>query len=579
MRWKIGKTKEKMSFVLSERMIDVFVILIFVFSVLLYGYVAKERTFTTLAYIDEALYIAQAKSFFHEFNFIRGNQALGYDTILYPIFLSLGYCFFKPDTILTVFRCMGVVAMSSAVFPIYRMVKMNCGDKKKAILVCLFSIFVPEMLYSSWILQEVLLYPLCIWLFYFLQKEICNGYSMGNNILIGILLAACAATKTLGAVFACAYVGLIIFRMLKAKCIRSEIRYVVALLIFVLGKILCSELLVVLNGREGITHYSNQMAVIKEFFCWEGLSGFVRGFLYYYGWSAFALGIVTVIIPLLSYKNYSEKDKELLFYTFVTYLGLLLLSVVTVFMTDTWNSTEKKLPVGNHLYFRYIYYTYIPMLLLLFKVDIKNMKSKASALGVFAGVGIVLSIVRTSRSVCAGRGNIMDCFLLTCLRSVYIKWPLISNVVAVCVIVVICGGIFLSVISSRHMKKILLGIVFCFQLMTLGYSYYIGCTTSKIHAEQHNLCIEMAKYLEDVGCPVYFIGGKISPEFHVENYTSKNISLLTENNTTFSEETVVVASKVIGYDVIFPKDYISYNEMFDVYICDEKSVIYKKTGN
>lgn len=119
---------------------------------------------------DEGLYLELAKSFHYKGKFECQNQLKNYSCILYSMLISVAYYFYSPRWILFIMRMIGVVAMSSSIFPLYFLAKDVYGEEKKAVKVGAFMMLMPYMLDTAYIMQEVLSYPLFLWAVYLLYR-------------------------------------------------------------------------------------------------------------------------------------------------------------------------------------------------------------------------------------------------------------------------------------------------------------------------------------------------------------------------------------------------------------------------
>ncbi len=148
-----------------EKHSKIMLIAIFVIGIIMYGFLAKKMTSPTFIDVDEELYVSMARSFFFEGHFAKNYEVLSYNCVLYSMIISIAYLF-KPIHIALVMRLIGVLLMVSSIFPIYLLAKNILKSKAKAIIISAFSLLLPEYLLSLYLVQEVLCYPMFLWISY-----------------------------------------------------------------------------------------------------------------------------------------------------------------------------------------------------------------------------------------------------------------------------------------------------------------------------------------------------------------------------------------------------------------------------
>ena len=144
-----------------------YVWIIYAGAIVLYLFAAARMSVPVHLEVDEELYLAMAKSFHETGSFQKGYEYINYSCVLYSMLISLAYFFYEPETILLLLRAINIVVMCSAVFPIY-MLSKKVLTERKAVFVTAFSMLIPDMIDSCYLMQEVLLYPVLMWCFYFI---------------------------------------------------------------------------------------------------------------------------------------------------------------------------------------------------------------------------------------------------------------------------------------------------------------------------------------------------------------------------------------------------------------------------
>lgn len=168
---------------------------VFILAIIFYGIIAAVFTSTVHIDVDEELYTALARTFHYQGKFGTGDDILNYSCVLYSMLISIAYYFYEPHRILFLMRLIGVIAMCSAIFPIWMLAKKVLKDERQAFAISLFTMILPYMFDTSYLMQEVLSYPLFLWAVY-LSYCTCERYSAWRVMLSAVFSALCFFTKT-----------------------------------------------------------------------------------------------------------------------------------------------------------------------------------------------------------------------------------------------------------------------------------------------------------------------------------------------------------------------------------------------
>ncbi len=174
------------------------IVMLYLISILVYGKIVSVFTCTVHTFVDEELYLALAKSFHYQGSFLVDGVPVSYTCVLYSLLISLAYYFYTPDKILFVMRFMNVCVMCSAVFPIWFMAKKALCKEKSVFLLSAFSMLLPFMFNTAYIMQETLSYPLFLWTLYFMTASY-DAKEKRKNIYImagACFSVLCFFTKT-----------------------------------------------------------------------------------------------------------------------------------------------------------------------------------------------------------------------------------------------------------------------------------------------------------------------------------------------------------------------------------------------
>lgn len=162
----IMRTKQKKAWI--------FIIFVYLASVIVYLGAASRMTVPVHLYRDEDLYLALAKSFHQSGSFMQGYEYKNYNSVLYSMLISIGYYFYSPKSILFALRLINIIVMNSAVFPVFLFAR-KVLPIEKAIMVSGFCMIIPDMIDSCYLMQEVLFFPILMWCFYFVYRDLEEG--------------------------------------------------------------------------------------------------------------------------------------------------------------------------------------------------------------------------------------------------------------------------------------------------------------------------------------------------------------------------------------------------------------------
>lgn len=138
-------------------------------------------------FIDESLYTNIAKSLAAGNGITYRLQPVAYPYIFYPVLLAPLYWFPLPFDLYRVIQFYNAVLICSSVFPVYLFAKdFTGGDIKKALISSVFTLVLPDMMMSSFLMAESAIWPLSLWLIFFAyrlfitdNKHIPYGFATG----------------------------------------------------------------------------------------------------------------------------------------------------------------------------------------------------------------------------------------------------------------------------------------------------------------------------------------------------------------------------------------------------------------
>lgn len=385
--------------------------MIYAAAVLVYAFAASRMSVPVHLLADEDICLSLAKSFHHSGSFMKSYEYSNYNCILYSVLVSIGYCFYTPETILFTIRSINVLVMCSAIFPVFLMAK-RILPYKKAMMVSAFCMLLPDMIDSCYIMQEVLFFPVLMWCFFFVYRDLEEGRSVNRFcILAAVMMSVAFFVKTNGLILIAAYVLLLLAAGWKNKK-KAIVKSLAA------GGSWCAvtvllELVIFLanGGNEGQNHYASQIMRLFPVSGYTVLAG-LSGLLYYVVFFVFCVGILPAVIPLIYRKKYSEIDGNFLLFTGASIALMIAEIVVTIFLTE-----EAGNMVPHKFLFRYFFGFGIPLLILFLKLPEAELKGKKLLLFCYGGTGLYIAVYFLAVGT-ATRTSIMDSHITLLLENI-----------------------------------------------------------------------------------------------------------------------------------------------------------------
>lgn len=251
-----------------ERQDKIRIGVIFSLSFLFYAVLTTRFDLPTFLASDESIWVGLAKSFHFNHNFQYRYLYQSYDCTLYSIIISIAYFFTGSGHILTGMRLIGAALMSTACIPAYLLALKAVSSRRMATAVGILTVLVPELLYSGFMTQEVLFYPLVLWLFYTLFQIVeKKNESRFCYEWLGVLFFLVYWTKTYAIVFLLSYVVLegIWLLLQRHEWKQQGLKLLRVLFCFFVLFIINKLLIAALNGfHPGEMHYSGQISRIPK---------------------------------------------------------------------------------------------------------------------------------------------------------------------------------------------------------------------------------------------------------------------------------------------------------------------------
>lgn len=325
------------------------------------------NNFDGIMVIDESIYISAARSLFNSGNVFFQGQPSVLSEILYPIVLSPVYNFYAPESIMTVIRIYGMIVFSLGYIPIYMLARKLLRSNGMALIAVAITLIMPDMFYGGFVSQEVVHFPLMMLTFYVFYRTNESDENKFNYPFLGILLFLLTQSKSLGLVMICAYlVYLVLYELCwiqRGKKIKSSMLKVLYVTIpFVMCKFLWSSLTnAVITDLPGRLSSDLDLNVIMNRVI-NDFGTVILGELHYVFYIIIAFAFFPVIISTLGFLTYDNTAKKLFIFTSACTICTAAVIVILIYI-----------PEGGAIYpqrvhMRYLFYMFVPYLLLMLKL-------------------------------------------------------------------------------------------------------------------------------------------------------------------------------------------------------------------
>ncbi len=342
-------------------------------------------------YTDELLLLEVSRNLSHGFGILVRGIPFTFSGVLYPFILAPAQ--WLGDSVWTVIfiKFINSMLMNSALLPVYLLAKKIAPSR--AFLVALISLIIPDMCFVSSIFAEVLLYPAVMWFLLAVYQFISCEKKILPLFLVFAIGFGMYFIKASSLYFLMAFfLYLVFYFFLKSSVIvRAVIITLISISIFLL--------LLFANSFLDTVIFPD-----LTYLCPDRLSAIFRYAFYYFIYNAVGCGVFFIILPLLSFKNFSQSEKQFLFYLYFALFSGILMVVLIVSMNEDY----PRQGVTPHL--RYIFYFVVPFLLIFIKSSFSQKKWVINVFGFLFFILLIIGIVRFSE------GNYTACMLLGFLR-------------------------------------------------------------------------------------------------------------------------------------------------------------------
>lgn len=491
--------------------------LFFVF-IIIYGFIASFFTATVHIVADEELYVGLAKSFFYNRNFVYDGEIVTYNNVLYSMLISLAYLFYSPERILFIQRLIGVIMMCSAIFPIWLLAAKVLENRKQAIYISILMMFMPYMFDTSYLMQEVLSYPLFCWTVYFLYlvNEESEKYKKRAIFLSAVFSVLCFFCKS--HLFFIPFIVNVLFffkmfRNHKIKVLKIAILYDGTYGILTL---ILSFLVLAMNDfTQGNNRYADQFS---HLFPITGMTVVCAIFLSVFCIVLFFLstGILPMSVILFNRREVTGSRRWLLDFTLLSFVALVFETVILSTIP------EEGLQFFPHRFlFRY-FFMLVPLIAILFVKLIQNKEIfKERRMWTFAEIIVIMCIIYFILIKGNSTQGIVDGYVFLFLINIS-KYILPYGDA---LFVAFMGLAFLIMFLLNKKEKNCLRLVYCSSVIMVLFLWLINCVQLPVYNnviaggnQIQSDSIKIANYLNEENYDyVYFVRPE-SRERYVQNF-------------------------------------------------------------
>lgn len=413
----------------------VLLIVIFFCSTFFRFFLSKKTGVINIVY-DELLYWEMSESIWcYGMTMMRGIVSSNKE-ILYPLLISWAHCLGDFENVYILILFINALLMSSAIFPTYLLAKKILTYDNWGFFVALSSCFLPELFYSTRLLQENLYFPLVMWGFYLFYAWILEDKLNYVRVAIfSLYICLMAHVKMIGLCLLASLIFFYVVQFFKLKEINKKIKSIIlvfeSIIVYYVGKYLADKLISTLFSQtSGDSATDLTTGAFRNLIDLDKLMGYVSPVISYVVFIILFFGIFTIIIPLAYANKLPERIQDLLI--FCIGLGIATVAVICLLVLSADNQLGQQ---AIRIHLRYIFYLFLPFLIVFIKCFpiIKEYEKNRwffiiSAIYILLVV-IVFPVITVGSEIDCVQANSLDAFFMTEQRQLLLKAVIIGGVV------------------------------------------------------------------------------------------------------------------------------------------------------
>lgn len=402
---------------------------------------------------DEALYANIARSIAQDTGITLRNQPITYTNILYSVLIAPSYTLFRAGTQFRIIQLFNCLVMNLAIFPAFGIAK-KFTDNKKAFLIALVSIIVPDMMMTTHIMTEAIVYPLFLSTVYLMFGYFNSSEATWKKAaLTGLSIFLLSQAKSGSVALAVVFLGLLVF-----DCIRKRKRSTIIYTLVFVGVVSClaiiTHFVLLWAGMDFSqqTLYQTQTQIPTI----DHLKKTLPGLLLYAFFIPISFGIFPLLLPACNLKLYDVQQKK---QVVLTGLALVLYAAGACYFCFDAET------IGNffngRIHIRYVF-MFLPVFLsLMYSKNLDKAKPNGWLL-LYLGFMLAMTITVSFDALLSGRKYPVDAISLSYIThdDPALNWGLLSQIAAVTFTV----GILALLHKRGFVKKVKRILIICLVL-------------------------------------------------------------------------------------------------------------------
>ncbi len=409
----------------KDKTVWLWLLLVYLAGVALRILIAQFASQNPFVMPDEALYANIARSIADGTGVMLRNQPVTYTNILYPLLISPVYAFADAGTQFRIIQIINCLLMNLAVFPAYGIAKSFTKDTRVSFIIAALSLLLPDLLLTTRIMTEPILYPLFLCTVYLMFGKISGDREGWKQAVIAGASAFLLVQAKSGMIaLAILFIGFLAVDCIRTRS-RKEIFYTAVFAGVFAGLILLCNLLMQGSGMDfgRQTIYETQTKAPSL----EHLKTTLPGLLLYALFIPVAFGVFPLLLPASHLRRYDPAQRKQVL------LSLLALAVIAAGACYMFFDSET---VGNYfagrIHIRYVF-MFLPLLLCFsWTPGLDGAKPNGRIL-LYMGFLLAMTITVSFGALLSSRQFPVDAILLSCIiyDDQVLNWRLLSQVAAI----------------------------------------------------------------------------------------------------------------------------------------------------
>jgi len=412
---------------------------------------------------DEALYANIARSLISGDAISLRNQPLTYTNILYALLISPIYSIFKAGAQFRMIQLFNCIVMNLAIFPAYGIANNLTKNQKAAFGIALLSLLVPDMLLTTRIMTEAIVYPLFLLVVYLMFGKFSTTDSkLGKAFFTGLLAFLLTQAKSGSIALAVVFFVILLIDFIRSRN-RSNLDHALVFLITYAALYILTRFVLSSQGMDfdvqSIYQTQTQLPTLIH------LKQTLPGLLLYAFFIPVAFGIYPLLLPASNLSRYDDVQKK------QAALALISLALYAIGACYLFFDTET---IGNffqgRIHIRYVF-MFLPLLLgFVFSPSLEGAKPNGKLIA-FLGFLLAMMMGVSFDALLSGRQYPVDAISLSYIiyDDSVLNWGLLSQIAAV----TFAAGIF-GLIAYKGWNKQVKRIFTIFLILGLITANWLG---------------------------------------------------------------------------------------------------------